>query len=314
MNSKQHFFNELKKYSNNENQIEKEWIQISKHKKESPCICGHIIHHYAYVYNIENGHILTIGVGCCKKYGITQISNNILLLEFFEESGSLFYKNGFFDMNKDIDFIQFLNYKIERIQKLNKENLGEDIKFYLRQIETFKKNLEELIDFYHFYCGQNLLIKTNQLLETLEDFYVQYDVEEIIASQPSTPVDKDYNINIDDIEDIVHNVVDKLICNVETVPTENISDSQVNNLNNNENKIASTKYTFKNENLNQMLEDADKALERSPQIISKMNTSIEMANHYANETTIRLRKIRLGLMEIRMGFQELNQTFYGLNK
>ena len=59
MNSKQHFFNELKKYSNNENLFKNEWIQISKHKKESPCICGHIIHHYAYVYNIENGHILT---------------------------------------------------------------------------------------------------------------------------------------------------------------------------------------------------------------------------------------------------------------
>jgi len=316
MNSKQHFFNELKKYSNNENLFKKEWIQISNHKKESPCICGHIIHHYAYVYNIENGHILTIGVGCCKKYGITQISNNILLLEFFEESGSLFYKNGMFDINRDIDFIQFLNNKIERIQKMDKENIGADIKFYLREIEVIKQNLEELIDFYHFYCGQNLLIKTNQLLETLQDFYVQHHVEEIIASQPSTPVDKSDNTDVIQDIDIVHNVVNKLICNVETLSKENnvFSDYQINNLNNNEDKIASTKYTFKNETINQLLEDADKVLEKSPKLISQMSASIEIANYYSNETTRRLRKIRLGLMEIRLGFQELNKNIYGLSK
>ena len=317
MNSKQHFFNELKKYSSNENQFEKEWIQISKHKKESPCICGHIIHHYAYVYNIENGHILTIGVGCCKKYGITQISNNILLLEFFQESGSLFYKNKFFDMNKDIDFIQFLNNKIERIQKLNKENLGADIKFYLREIEILKQNLEELIDFYHFYCGQNLLIKTNQLLETLQDFYVQHDVEEIIASQPSTPVEKEEYIRpiVNDVEnDVENDVVNDVVNdeNVEKMPTENIS----LNVENDESNISHThtKYTFKNETINQLLEDADKALEKSPKLISQMSASIEIANYYSNETTRRLRKIRLGLMEIRLGFQELNKNIYGLSK
>jgi hypothetical protein len=199
---------------------------------------------------------------------------------------------------------------------MDKENIGADIKFYLREIEVIKQNLEELIDFYHFYCGQNLLIKTNQLLETLQDFYVQHHVEEIIASQPSTPVDKSDNTDVIQDIDIVHNVVNKLICNVETLSKENnvFSDYQINNLNNNEDKIASTKYTFKNETINQLLEDADKVLEKSPKLISQMSASIEIANYYSNETTRRLRKIRLGLMEIRLGFQELNKNIYGLSK
>jgi hypothetical protein len=52
-------------------QLKNEWTIVSKKKKENLCLCGHIIHHYAYVYNVKNGRILKIGVGCCKKYGIT---------------------------------------------------------------------------------------------------------------------------------------------------------------------------------------------------------------------------------------------------
>lgn len=326
MNSKQHFFNELKKYSNNENQIEKEWIQISKHKKESPCICGHVIHHYAYVYNIENGHILTIGVGCCKKYGITQFLNNNLLLEFFTESGSLFYKNGFFDINRDIDFIKFLNNKLEGIQKIEKENLGEDIKFYLRQIEILKKNLEELIDKYHFYCGQNLLLKTNELLEILEDYSVQYDVEDKIASQPTTPIETEntsyeHSVTNDDSHiDLCKEIVNEIINNVEDIPTEIIEHSN-DVLPNDVSTVAfvcekcggvsqSKKYNFTNPNINEMLLQADKALEQSPKITMEMKAVIETANYHADETTQRLRRIRLGLREIRLGFEELNKNIY----
>ena len=352
-NSKQHFFNELKKYSTNENLFEKEWIQISKHKNEKHCICGHTIHHYAYVYNIENGHILTIGVGCCKKYGITQKSTNILLLEYFQELGSLFFENGFFDINRDIDFIQYLNNKIDRIQKLDKENLGEDIKFYLREIEVIKQNLEELIDFYHFYCGKNILLKINVLLETLEDFDVQNDIEEKIASLPTTPLEKEDIIHI--VSEIVNEVLNEVVNEVENVPTENVenvsteiienvptefvenvpteiienvSTEIIENVpteiivnvpteiieSNNISHTPSTKYTFKNEKINELLENTDKALEYYPQITNKINVSIEIATHYANETTRRLRKIKEGLREIRLGFQQLNENIHGLNK
>jgi len=314
MSLKEKFFNELKKYSTNEKHFEKEWIQISKHKKESPCICGHTIHHYAYVYNIENGHILTIGVGCCKKYGITQTLNNIILLEFFTELGSLFFKNGFFDINRDIDFIQFLNNKIDRIEKLDKENLGSEIEFYLREIEVLKKNLEELIDNYNFYCGQNILLKTNSLLETLEDYYVQYNVEEQIESQSSTPVEKE-NICDDSNLDICKDIVNEIITKVEVVipteinvPTIRSDDVTIPYICERCGQCENKKYNFNNLKMNDLLLRADKALEDSPKITMEMKSVIETANYYTNQTSERLRKIKIGLKEIRIGLEELNKN------
>lgn len=337
MSLKEKFFNELKKYSTNENHFEKEWIQISKHKKESHCICGHTIHHYAYVYNIENGHILTIGVGCCKKYGINQSLNNIILLEFFTDSGSLFFKNGFFDINRDIDFIQFLNNKIDRIQKLDKENLGYEIEFYLRETEVLKKNLEELIDNYNFYCGQNILLKTNSLLETLEDYYVQYNVEEQIELQP--PVEKENicdiildepntsNINNlsvtrlngehemtdDSKNDICKDIVNEIINKVEVIPTEtNVGtirrDATISYICERCGQCENKKYNFNNPKLNDLLLRADKALEDSPKITMEMKAVMETANYYTNQTSERLRKIKFGLKEIRIGLEELNKN------
>ena len=313
MSLKEKFFNELKKYSTTENHFEKEWIQITKHKKESHCICGHTIHHYAYVYNIVNGHILTIGVGCCKKYGINQYLNNIILLEFFAESGSLFFKNGFFDINRDIDFIKFLNNKIDRIEKLDKENLGSEIEFYLRETEVLKKNLEELIDKYNFYCGQSILLKTNGLLETLEDYHVQYNVEEQIELQDNISVENE-NICDDSNRDLCKDIVNEIITKVEVViPTETNepvypSDVTTSYICERCGQCENKKYNFNNAKLNELLLLSDKALENSPKITMEMKAVMETANYYANQTSERLRKIKMGLKEVRIGLEELNKN------
>jgi len=111
---------------------------------------------------MRTGHILTIGVGCCKKYGLNKIVNNVLLIDFLTdtEEGSLILKNGFFDINCDIDFVKFLNMNIQNC-KMDKENL----EFYNRKIEVFKENIEELNDTYNFYFGEKYLRKINEILE-----------------------------------------------------------------------------------------------------------------------------------------------------
>jgi uncharacterized protein YjbI with pentapeptide repeats len=165
---KEIFFQELSKYSTKEyldsdqELITNEWVILMKKKGEENCICKHLIKHYAYVYNLRTGHILTIGVGCCKKYGLNQTVNNMFLIEFFStDAGSLILKNGFFDINCDIDFIKFLDMNILNVCKSNKENL----EFYTRIIEVLKENLEELNTIYNFYFVKKYFQKINENLK-----------------------------------------------------------------------------------------------------------------------------------------------------
>ena len=179
------FFNELSKYSDTIDIINvlEQWTIIAKKKGEQNCICRHLIKHYAHVYNMRTGHILTIGVGCCKKYGISQSITNMLLIEFFSDTdvGSLILKNGFFDINCDIDFLQFLENKINENNNVDKENL----EFHIRHLEVLKQNMEELVDNYHFYLGQSYIKKIEEFFGTLptesfDDVVVEPIVEEFV--------------------------------------------------------------------------------------------------------------------------------------
>uniref|UniRef100_A0A6C0HZW0 Uncharacterized protein n=1 Tax=viral metagenome TaxID=1070528 RepID=A0A6C0HZW0_9ZZZZ len=172
ISKKKEFYDELMKYSNTdttnnmEDDIKKQWKILIKKKGEENCICKHLIKHYAYVYNIKTGHILTIGTGCCKKYGLNETVNNILLIDFFDtEQGSLVLQNHFYDINLDIDFVKFLDNYICEKDFCNEENL----EFNSRKLEVFKENLEELIYVYNFYFGEKYLRKINYIYEKFLD-------------------------------------------------------------------------------------------------------------------------------------------------
>jgi hypothetical protein len=173
------FYEELIKYSDTDidTDIKNQWTILIKKKGENNCICGHIIKHYAYVYNIKTGHILIIGVGCCKKYGLNEMVSNMLLIDFLgdTDAGSLLLKNGLFDINRDIEFIQFLDNILNEICRMNKENL----EFYSRKIEVFKQNLEELIGFYNFYLGEKYLRKIDEISESIDTYATESMIESV---------------------------------------------------------------------------------------------------------------------------------------
>ena len=233
------FFHKLAKYSCHTENMEyiKEWIILFKEKcpQNKQCICEHYIRNYAYVYNVLNGNIVIIGLGCCKKNGINEIATNLVLLEFLTETdaGSLILKNGSFDINNDIDFIAFINTKFTTMNNMEKEN----VEFYIRKMEILKKNIVELIDIYHFYSGQIILQNIDDILL---DFIVQsplkniddllLDLEEIPAEVPvdvvqDVPADVVQDVPADVVQDVPADVVQYVPADVvQYVPADVVQD------------------------------------------------------------------------------------------
>jgi hypothetical protein len=199
VSKKEIFYQELMKYSDKDSDITNQWTILMKKKGEQNCICGHTIKHFAYVYNIKTGHILIIGVGCCKKYGLNETVSNMLLIDFLgdTEAGSLLLKNGFFDLNRDFEFVQFLDNILNEIYKMNKENLA----FYSRKIEVFKQNLEELIGFYNFYLGEKYLRKIDEIAEK-----IVVNESELVLTESIVNVDE----VADEVADVANDVVDEV--------------------------------------------------------------------------------------------------------
>jgi len=284
------FYRELLKYSESDLQEElhKEWKILFKHKGEKYCICGHTIHHYAHVYNILNGHIINIGVGCCKKYGLTNVATNLILLEFLSETeeGSLVLQNGLFDINRDLDFIKFINENINENWKIEKENM----EFHIRKLEIWKKNLEELVDVYHFYCGSTIIEKINGILSNLNfEFDFESDKEPIVQL-------------IHNIESVAREPIVEVVEKVENKNKKNNENEEINSatihfimqniiiqIENNPDNLP-TKYTFHNHSLNELCKRADESLTKLKLITQEVKYNNICTDIYINKINNRLLK------------------------
>jgi hypothetical protein len=247
------FFRNLRQYScyceeeveeENREELVKEWFILFKEKcqQNKQCICGHYIRNYAHVYNVLNGNIVIIGLGCCKKYGITEVTTNLVLLEFLTETdaGSLLLQNGHFDINTNMDFIMFIHTELMTMNNRQKENL----EFYVRKLEILRKNIGELIDHYYFYCGVNILRNIDDILseltlglndnppqnidDILRDFIYEDDIETVVVTK----------------EDVAEKMAIKCTMDKLLIQIENPEQT----------------YTFRDPSLNELCRHADRVL------------------------------------------------------
>ena len=192
-----------------------------------------------------NGNIAIIGLGCCKKNGITEIATNLVLLEFLTETyaGSLVLKNGSFDINNDIDFITFINTKLLAMNT-EKENL----EFYIRKLEILKKNIVELMDVYHFYSGETIVRNIDDIflnfnpLKNINDILL--DFEDTLQEVPTDVVQEvPTEFMEDDIEEILAKRTVKFTMDKILIQLENPEDT----------------YKFRDPSLNELCRRADNA-------------------------------------------------------
>ena len=60
--------------------FDKEWIILYKEHKIIDCICGHKVKYSSTIYNKFTRTSLDVGTLCCKKYGITTLCENQILI------------------------------------------------------------------------------------------------------------------------------------------------------------------------------------------------------------------------------------------
>jgi hypothetical protein len=158
-----------------------EWIILYKENKSLDCICGHKVKYSSTIYNIFTRTSIDVGTICCKKYGITNLCENQILIRAIKKYRDSVYNNEnilYIEDNTQLENIikQQIEEEYNRIfGKLELEN-----EYY--RVVPLNRLLTDLIDLQSNYniSFMTYILEIQQDIEMLEqnnDIYCQEELE-----------------------------------------------------------------------------------------------------------------------------------------
>lgn len=161
--------------------VKNEWLIVHKEHKAIHCICGHNVKYSCTIYNKYTRKILDVGTLCCKKYGITSVCENQLLIRSLKEYQSC---SSTTENILDIDNNKLEAILISKIQKEYNhifEKLELENEYY--RIVPLNRLLTDLTDLqtnYQFSFMTNIaeIQEDIKMLEQKNDIHYQEELEE----------------------------------------------------------------------------------------------------------------------------------------